>query len=40
MVSRLNREEPTPVSAAKARPSLHPDVFKLGLVSFLTDLSS
>lgn len=33
--------EPTPVSAEPAaKPKLHPDIFKLGWVSFLTDLSS
>lgn len=40
MIRRPNREEPMPVGAAKNHLNLHPDVLKLGLVSFLTDLSS
>lgn len=37
---RRHAEEPAPPTPAAGRPSVHPDVLKLGLVSFLTDLSS
>ncbi len=40
MTRRSNADEPAPPVPAAARPTLHPDVLKLGLVSFLTDLSS
>ena len=33
-------EAPPPVNSAGNSPKLHPDILKLGLVSFLTDLSS
>jgi MFS family permease len=36
----VNREESAPEAAEANRLSVHPDVLKLGLVSFLTDLSS
>lgn len=36
----MNGEEPAPEAAEANRLSVHPDVLKLGLVSFLTDLSS
>ncbi len=36
----MNREESAPEAAEANRLSVHPDVLKLGLVSFLTDLSS
>lgn len=39
-MSRCHAEEPAPPAPAAGRPSVHPDVLKLGLVSFLTDLSS
>lgn len=40
MINRPRAEPVTPVAAAGPRPKLHPDVLKLGVVSFLTDLSS
>ena len=40
MIIRPSNEPPTPVAATGHRPKLHPDVLKLGVVSFLTDLSS
>ena len=36
----MNGEEQAPEAAEATRLSVHPDVLKLGLVSFLTDLSS
>jgi hypothetical protein len=40
MIIRPSNEPATPVAAPGHRPKLHPDVLKLGVVSFLTDLSS
>ena len=40
-MSPFSKHEPTPTTvAAKRSQRLHPDILKLGLVSFLTDLSS
>ena len=40
MIKHANDEPPAPAIEGENRPSLHPDVVKLGIVSFLTDLSS
>ena len=40
MIHRPNPDRPTPRPATSRRARLHPDILKLGLVSFLTDLSS
>lgn len=40
MIIRPGNQTPPPVNAAEDPTRLHPDILKLGLVSFLTDLSS
>jgi MFS family permease len=40
MAHHRSLEDPAPADSDKQRSRLHPDVLKLGLVSFLTDLSS
>jgi MFS family permease len=40
MTLRQNADEPPPLVPAQRPWALHPDILKLGLVSFLTDLSS
>jgi len=40
MIIRPSNDPATPVAAPGHRSKLHPDVLKLGVVSFLTDLSS
>ncbi|MFZ2387183.1 MAG: MFS transporter [Polaromonas sp.] len=40
MIIRPGNPSPPPLKAAEDQTKLHPDILKLGLVSFLTDLSS
>lgn len=40
MIIRPGNQLPPPAETAGDLPGLHPDIFKLGFVSFLTDLSS